>query len=197
MGDTIVLGNSITGNKVASAIYNSWLGSNAGKTFSKMFGEGGKYGDVKVVINMTELDAGTRGETEAYAVDKSTGEDTRLIDQKSIDAHKDRGGDTSNLKSTLGKNENLKFNLTINEVDEVQNYVIKNREETLTHEFQHVLLGTLDAKKDGSINMSGRSQHKLMKTNSSLIQQRFNTLKRARPDLPDNVIREAVTEFEN
>ena len=196
-GDSIILSEAFKNDKVAMGIYNKWSQTDAGKAFLKNYGEGGKHGDVAVVFDVAVLEAGTRGETGAYAVDKETGAEKNLTDQKSIDDKKERGGDVSNMKSTLSKGEYLKFKLTMDKVKDSEEYVKKNRQETLTHESQHVILGTMDIKKDGTVNWSGKDQHTIMKSNEALIMQRFNTLKSARPDLSNEQIRKAVLSFEN
>ncbi len=196
-GDSIKLSDAFKNDKVAMGIYNKWSKTDAGKSFLKNYGEGGKHEDVAVVFDVEVLQAGTRGETGAYAVDKETGDEKNLADQKTIDEKREKGGDVSNMKSILGKGDYLKFKLTIDQVNDTQEYVKKNRQETLTHESQHVILGTMDIKKDGTVNWSGKDQHFIMKTNEALIMQRFNTLKSARPDLSDDKIRKAVTTFEN
>lgn len=120
-----------------------------------------------------------------------------MIDQATIDALDKAGIDVSNMKSTLSKDDNLKFKVTIGDVGlDPYGYVQKNREETFTHEIQHVIIGVNDVKKDGKMDLSSGGQHRFMNSNNALIQQRFNSLKRARPDLTDEQIRKAVTNFE-
>ncbi|MGB3180497.1 MAG: RHS repeat-associated core domain-containing protein, partial [Cyclobacteriaceae bacterium] len=197
LGDTIILSESIRNDDTMMEIYNSWSTSKAGKTFLKLFEEGGKYGDVAIEIGINDFEDGTRGETEVVAVNKNNGSEKNLVDQDRIDAAKEKGVNVSNYQSKLKSNEYLKFYLELQEVKSSQEFVIKNREETITHEFQHVYLGTIDAKKDGIIDMSTERQHILMKDNQQLRNQRFETLKRARPDLSDEIILKSVNGFEN
>jgi RHS repeat-associated protein len=196
-GDSVTLSDALKNNKAGMEIFNKWSQTDAGKSFLKNYGEGGKHEDVAVVFDVAKLEPGTRGETGAYAVDKATGTEKSLVNQKTIDKRQEKGLDVSSMKSMLGKKEYLKFALTLDKVDDSEEFVKLNRQETLTHESQHVTLGTDDIKKDGIINGSKASQHAIMKTNEALIIQRFNTLKSARPDLSDNKIRDAVLNFED
>src|SRR5690606_24414383 len=196
-GDSIIFSQAFLKDDNSIDIFNKWANTDAGKSFMINYGAGGKHEDVSVTFDVGDLEAGTKGSTEAFAVDKD-GNQTNLADEGTIKGLKDRGYDVSNIKSTLGKGEYLKFNLTLDRVSKTDSeYVKRNRQETLTHEAQHVILGTMDIKKDGTGTWSGKDQHRIMKSNNALIQQRFNVLKSARPDLKDDKIRESVNSFED
>lgn len=50
----------------------------------------------------------------------------------------------------------------------------------------------MDIKANGTVTWSAKDQHRIMKSNEPLIQQRMRTLKSARPDLKEEDLRKKV-----
>jgi hypothetical protein len=186
LGDTIRISDKMKEDRATFRAYNIWkYETKEGKRFHKLYGEGGKFGHVTVNFDVENLDAGTKGETSVFAINKENGEKTKLIPQNSIDQLKKDGQNVDGLRSHLKAGESLEFNITLDKISNGKNlgYSIGNKVLTTEHEKQHVGIMHGEMLKYGKIVSSPEEQHQNMKNNPHLINQRIDALKIGRPDL--------------
>ncbi len=164
LGDTINVGASTKANKG----FQKWKNSKAGKKFYKRYGIGGKRENVNVDINFVDAvttfegtEYSASGLTETF-VDGSKGRRS-LISQKTYDKMSADGKDMSKYTTSIGKGENIGFNIQYtgsgNSVDEGA---------TLLHETQHVRIGDYAFKMYGKpLLYNSTDQHIMMLNNFS------------------------------
>jgi RHS repeat-associated protein len=133
LGDTII-DAQIKADKNWGKVYNRWLNSKAGKSFTKLYSAGGKYGTttVQFKVGKTNSDNSAQANTKVYDVNRGTGTSTELktgTEYKGID------------KVAEGKSatDYLKFDITVRDGDEANTPAqeVENAEGIL-HETQHV-----------------------------------------------------------
>ena len=198
-GDSIIFSQAIQDNSRAMQSYSKFAGTEAGQRFEEEFGAGGKFGEISVVFDVADLKGGKNANTGAFGVDQKTGEETELASENTIKEYEAAGYDMSKYRSSLEEGEFLRFKTTINDITGDVNIDFKtsNRAATINHETQHIRIGVAQVDQKGRLIYSQGQEHRLMRTNTSLFNERFNTMKAVRPDLSDQKIRSAVNAFED
>jgi RHS repeat-associated protein len=167
LGDTI-LDAQIKGDKNWGKVYNTWFTSKAGKSFTKLYSPGGKYGKTTVEFKVGITDARGQGQTKVFDINRKDGTSTELEtgkDYKGIDKVADGKSST----------EYLKFEVTLREGDEA-NTPDKGIEyaESVLHETQHVRMDQQTLSTNIAV-ASANLQHYWMKDiNSQWYQERAN-----------------------
>jgi RHS repeat-associated protein len=135
-GDSIRLTKSFKYNQNLLKAHNTWLNTDAGKDFLKLFGEGGEYERIAVVIDAVNPNSltyfGAAGEEKLYIINSEDSPIEIKVGLVSKDvANTAKGNDeNSYLRFTL------KFANTAYEEDNSKVEVI----DTQTHESQHAII---------------------------------------------------------
>ena len=167
LGDTII-DAQIKGDKNWGKVYNKWLTSKAGKSFTKLYSPGGKYGKTTVEFKIGKTDAGGQGQTKVFDVNRKSGTSTELEtgkDYKGIDKVADGKSST----------DYLKFEVTLREGDEANTpeQGVENAESIL-HETQHVRMDQQTLSTNSAMASSNLQHYWMKDTNSQWYQERAN-----------------------
>jgi RHS repeat-associated protein len=194
-GDSILPTQALINNAAAFAGFNEFINSDQGKSFAKLFGEGGKYESIPVVFDLLDNsekdDQADNGLTTAIAVNAESGEESVLRPE-----HDARPGD----RSSLIKGETIKYQIDVSPYgnNPIDSRDIANTGLRFLHESQHVLLLNNDLQTKGKLINGAVVQHQWMKLpDYKLFKQRYNFYRKRRPDLSSNTIKTAVNGFRN
>jgi RHS repeat-associated protein len=203
-GDTVELSDAFQNNEDLMKAYVLWSQTDAGSQFLELFDENGEFGEVSIVFDVGDGSDGTKGEVEPLAVNGETGEETRLTGENTIKQLEGEGYDMSEYRSNLKDGEYLRYNFLISPIEAAEDkkeYWIRNRGVTLTHESQHIRLGMFQFSKYKRLVFSAYQEHKIMKSNETLVNQRIGVLRKLRPDLTNGKtneeLKKSVNAFEN
>ncbi len=164
-GDTIRVSDALLQNEMAYTAYQMWTNSEEGKAFHKLFGEGGKFGDVNVTFGVDAEKVGdAKGDTRVNAKGENGERPLELGDGLENGEHlsfdvninpgtKTKAGDWGHVNGKVGQH-------TKESAQRSNNQRTLNKASTILHESQHVEIITRDVKANNRYDIHPYYQHK-------------------------------------
>jgi RHS repeat-associated protein len=159
-GDSIRQTRAFMNNARMLSAYNEWIQTDAGKQFIKLFGKGGEYESVAVVLDLINpLESSAKGETSTELVNTNDPSKSEYMDDGDGKIYK-------NISATiLGKDHShyVRFNLAFNDKQKVQDINFALAIDHISHEKQHMDIRLKYLLEHKTMPPSFRYEHNLMR----------------------------------
>jgi hypothetical protein len=176
-GDSIRLTDTFQKNATQMKVYNAWLKTDAGKSFTKLFGEGGKYENIAIIFDLVNPDIVQR---EAFGAGAVTGLDLVNEDGKTVekgvnrrDWYSEKPVSKDVQDAAKGKGDNyLRYTVSVGAYDWSDLSVLA---ETYSHETQHPMLELQSIINRGIINSIYNDHGTMKDINKLYFTNRYNS----------------------
>ncbi|MCF8358450.1 MAG: hypothetical protein K9H26_06800, partial [Prolixibacteraceae bacterium] len=163
-GDTIRVAESLLDNEMAYRAYQTFINSEEGASFVKLFETSGKYGDIVVTFGAdTEKTEGASGDTRMYVDEEEAAFNGEMENNQNLSFEVNINPGTMTKEGNDGF-VNGKYGTHTKKSAARSNYQrTLNKAKSLLHESQHVEIMTRDMKDDGKYDIHPYYQHQYMK----------------------------------
>ena len=188
--------------------YTEWSQTDAGKQFSKLFGEGGQYESVAVVFDIIDSKkSSARGETSTELVNTSDPNNSEYLDNGDGKTYKN----IANIVSGKDDSQYLRFNLAFNNKSKTNDLNFALAIDNISHEKQHMDIRLNYLLTHKVMPPSSRYEHDLMRDERlQYFNERYKTFEsfsrywgndfnliRRKDDTKDAFIKYWINDFDN